>query len=230
MATLDLLSDGRLELGIGAGWMTADYEKAGMPLDRPGVRIARLAESITVLKGLFADGPFTFHGEHYRSPTSTGCRSRCSAASAVPHRRRREEDPRPRGARGADRRHQREPASGDGKSPDAAQSLTPAATDQKLGWLREAAGAGFDDLEIQTLLGFVHVTDERVGDRRRRWRQSFGVDRDDALLAPVTLVGSESEIVELLEAAPRALADVVRRGARRRTRRVRAVVARLAGK
>jgi len=66
MATIDLLSAGRLELGIGAGWMTADYEKAGMPLDRPGVRIARLAESITILKGLFAPGPFTFHGEHYR--------------------------------------------------------------------------------------------------------------------------------------------------------------------
>src|SRR5690242_9042805 len=66
MATLDLLSDGRLELGIGAGWMTADYEKAGIPLDRPGVRIARLAEAITVLKGLFAEGPFTFEGEHYR--------------------------------------------------------------------------------------------------------------------------------------------------------------------
>src|SRR6478752_116965 len=66
LATLDMLSDGRLELGIGAGWMTADYEKAGMPLDRPGVRIARLAESIAILKGLFADGPFTFHGEHYR--------------------------------------------------------------------------------------------------------------------------------------------------------------------
>src|SRR6185295_20218112 len=66
MATIDLLSDGRLELGIGAGWMTKDYEKAGMTLDRPGVRIARLAESIAILKGLFAPGPFTFHGEHYQ--------------------------------------------------------------------------------------------------------------------------------------------------------------------
>ena len=46
-ATLDLLSDGRLELGLGAGWMTVDYEKAGIPLDTPGVRIARLAESTT---------------------------------------------------------------------------------------------------------------------------------------------------------------------------------------
>src|SRR6185295_8385010 len=65
MASLDLLSDGRLELGIGAGWMTADYEKAGMQLDKPSVRIARLAESITIMKGLFADGPFSFRGEHY---------------------------------------------------------------------------------------------------------------------------------------------------------------------
>src|SRR5665213_225617 len=66
MASLDLLSDGRVELGIGAGWMTADYEKAGIPLDRPGVRIARLAESIKIIKGLFAPGPFTFHGEYYQ--------------------------------------------------------------------------------------------------------------------------------------------------------------------
>src|SRR5256714_7146253 len=64
-ATLDLLSDGRLELGLGAGWMTADYEKSGIELDRAGVRIDRLEESITILKGLMADGPFTFHGKHY---------------------------------------------------------------------------------------------------------------------------------------------------------------------
>ncbi|MFM8971433.1 MAG: TIGR03621 family F420-dependent LLM class oxidoreductase, partial [Actinomycetota bacterium] len=66
MATLDVLSDGRLELGIGAGWMTVDYETSGIPLDRPGVRIARLAESVAILKGLFAPGPFSFAGEHYR--------------------------------------------------------------------------------------------------------------------------------------------------------------------
>src|SRR5260370_24138564 len=64
-ATLDLLSDGRLELGLGAGWMTADYEKSGIELDRAGVRIDRLEESITILKGLMADGPITFQGKHY---------------------------------------------------------------------------------------------------------------------------------------------------------------------
>src|SRR5713226_2146592 len=57
-ATLDLLSDGRLELGVGAGWMTADYEKAGLDFDRPGVRIDRLDESIAILKGLMGEAPF----------------------------------------------------------------------------------------------------------------------------------------------------------------------------
>ena len=65
-ATVDLLSGGRLELGIGAGWTSGDYEAAGFTLDRPGVRIARLDESIQVLRGLWSDEPCTMHGEHYR--------------------------------------------------------------------------------------------------------------------------------------------------------------------
>jgi len=65
LATLDLLSGGRLEIGLGAGWLQKEYEQAGMTYDAPGVRIGRLAESIAVLKGLFADGPLTFKGEHY---------------------------------------------------------------------------------------------------------------------------------------------------------------------
>src|SRR5439155_876668 len=56
----------RLELGVGAGWTTADYEAAGFPLDRPGVRIARLDEALQVLRGLWSEGPCTFAGEHYR--------------------------------------------------------------------------------------------------------------------------------------------------------------------
>ena len=65
-ATLDLFSGGRLELGIGAGWMRADYDQAGLRFDPPALRIARLAEALQVLKGLWADGSFSFSGEHYR--------------------------------------------------------------------------------------------------------------------------------------------------------------------
>src|SRR5215212_4852832 len=64
-ATLDLLSGGRLELGLGAGWLQSEYDQAGMQYDSPGVRIQRLAEAIRVLKGLFAETPLTFAGSHY---------------------------------------------------------------------------------------------------------------------------------------------------------------------
>lgn len=65
-ATIDLLSDGRLELGLGAGWLEREYAIAGLQYDRPGVRIDRLEEAIQVLKGLWAEGPVHFAGEHYR--------------------------------------------------------------------------------------------------------------------------------------------------------------------
>ena len=64
-ATLDVLSGGRLELGLGAGWMRSDYDAAGVTYDRPGVRIQRLTEQVAILKGLFGDEPFTFSGRHY---------------------------------------------------------------------------------------------------------------------------------------------------------------------
>jgi probable F420-dependent oxidoreductase len=65
-ATVDLLSDGRLDLGIGAGWLKEDYDLTGQVWDAPGVRVSRLEESIAILKGLWGDEPFTFEGEHYR--------------------------------------------------------------------------------------------------------------------------------------------------------------------
>src|SRR6267143_1721369 len=65
-ATLDLLSGGRFELGLGAGFLKTEYDMAGMTFDPPGVRISRLTEALEVLKGLFAERPLTFHGQYYR--------------------------------------------------------------------------------------------------------------------------------------------------------------------
>lgn len=65
-ATIDFLSDGRFELGIGAGWHLPDYSTTGIPFDRPGVRVARLRESIEIMKALFAGDAVTYAGEHYR--------------------------------------------------------------------------------------------------------------------------------------------------------------------
>lgn len=65
-ATLDALSGGRLELGIGAGWYAPEFEHAGIPFPRPGVRLARLKESVEILKALFTGEPVTYRGRHYR--------------------------------------------------------------------------------------------------------------------------------------------------------------------
>ncbi|HWI03351.1 MAG TPA: LLM class flavin-dependent oxidoreductase, partial [Acidimicrobiales bacterium] len=64
-ATVDLLSGGRLELGMGAGWLRSDYDQSGIVLDRPGVRIDRLEEALVVMKGLLAGGKFSFSGTYY---------------------------------------------------------------------------------------------------------------------------------------------------------------------
>src|SRR5262249_52964066 len=66
LATLDLLTGGRLEFGLGAGWMAVDYNKSGIPYDPIGTRIDRLEEAIAIFKGLFGDDLFSFTGKHYK--------------------------------------------------------------------------------------------------------------------------------------------------------------------
>jgi alkanesulfonate monooxygenase SsuD/methylene tetrahydromethanopterin reductase-like flavin-dependent oxidoreductase (luciferase family) len=64
-ATIDVLSGGRLELALGTGWLRDDYERTGIPLDPPAVRVDRFAEAVRVVKGCFGDQPFSFAGAHY---------------------------------------------------------------------------------------------------------------------------------------------------------------------
>lgn len=64
-ATLDILSDGRLELGLGAGWAGSDYTASGIPLERPGMRVSRLIESVQIIKGLLSGTPVDFSGRYY---------------------------------------------------------------------------------------------------------------------------------------------------------------------
>lgn len=195
-ATLDLLSDGRLELGLGAGWMSADYEKAGLELDRPGTRIDRLGESVTILKGLMADEPFTFHGEHYSvtdldgqpkpvqrphppfiigggAPKILGLAAREAAIVGVNANLR----------------------GGVAISDDAARSITGAATDQKIAWLRDAAGPRFDDLEIQSFVGFTNFTDDRRS-LAEMMAGAFGVSPEEALETPVVLAGTLEQMID----------------------------------
>ena len=65
LATMDVLSDGRVQVGLGAGWTSTDYQKSGIAYDSPGVRVSRMIEAVSILKSAFASGPFSFTGEHY---------------------------------------------------------------------------------------------------------------------------------------------------------------------
>ena len=67
MATLDVLSDGRLDVGLGTGWMRADYDGAGLPFDPPKERFDRFAEALQVLRGVWSEGPFSFDGTYYQT-------------------------------------------------------------------------------------------------------------------------------------------------------------------
>jgi alkanesulfonate monooxygenase SsuD/methylene tetrahydromethanopterin reductase-like flavin-dependent oxidoreductase (luciferase family) len=67
LATLDVVCGGRLTVGLGAGWYEAELIAAGLALEPPGVRLAHLAESVQVVRGMFAGGPFTFDGRYERA-------------------------------------------------------------------------------------------------------------------------------------------------------------------
>ena len=198
-ATIDLLSDGRLEFGLGAGWMTVDYEQAGIPLDRPGIRIDRLAESLAVIKGLWAGGPFSFSGEHYTITDLVG--DPLPVQQPGPPVVIGGGAPRVLGfaARNADivgiNANLR---GGTPNDPSTAPSMNPASTDDKVGWVREAAGARFDDLEIQVLSGFVQITDDGapIADMMAGF---FETSPADVLDSPAVLVGTTDEMVESLQ-------------------------------
>jgi probable F420-dependent oxidoreductase len=65
-AALDVITNGRFELGIGAGWLDRDYQSTGITFDRGRVRVARLAEAVTLMKRLFTEDQVTFTGEYYK--------------------------------------------------------------------------------------------------------------------------------------------------------------------
>lgn len=194
-ATLDLLSDGRLELGLGAGWMTTDYEQAGIPLDRPGVRIARLAEAVQVVKGCFADEPCTFQGEHYRVDGLDG--------RPKPVQR-----PHPPLFIGGGGRKVLELAAREADiiglnirldagriDAHAGPTATDRATDEKVGWIRAAAGERFDALELQVRVHLASITDDRRG-LAEAVGPAFGMTPEEALVSPHALAGYLDEIVE----------------------------------
>ena len=197
-ATIDLLSEGRLEFGIGAGWMRSDYEALDLPFDAAGTRIDRLAEAITVIKGAWGDETFDFQGEHYRITEYEGL----PKPMQHPHP--------PILVGGGGRRllqlagHEADIVginpnlrAGEAGS-DAVQDTLAEPTARKVQWIREGAGDRFDDLELQIRYFFAAVTDDARG-LAEAMAPGFGVSADDALAAAIALVGTVDEVCDILE-------------------------------
>jgi len=196
-ATIDLLSDGRLEVGVGAGWMDDDYRWTGVPHDSAGTRISRMIEAIEVLRGLWGPEPFSYSGEHYTITEMNGMPKPVQAGGP------------PLIVGGGGKRVLStaarladivgvNPNVGAGSfGPAAIASMSADATDEKLTWVRDAAGDRFHDLEISILKFVTNVTDDR-DTVAEKVGGAMGIDAATILASPHTMVGSAEQIADEL--------------------------------
>jgi probable F420-dependent oxidoreductase len=195
LASIDVLSGGRLEVGLGAGYNPLDYSRSGIRHDPPGVRVDRLIEHTAVLRALFSDSPATFSGEHYRiealdgtpKPTRPGGPPIIVAGG---------------GARLLTFAAQHADIVGVNPSlpaaPDASTALDalPEAIDRKFDLIRAAAGDRFDSLEFTSWTSVAAISDD-LSQLRARLQSRFG-DADQALQSPVVLAGTVGQVVDEL--------------------------------
>lgn len=185
IATLDLATEGRVEFGLGAGWKRSDYDESGIAYDRPGVRIERMGEALTVMKALWSSAePVDFSGAHYTIAGAVG--------TPRPFTR-----PHPAVCIGGGGRRILTLAAREATivginatltagelTAEVGATVTPAAFDEKVAWIRAAAGERFDDLELQCHSGFVTVG---ASDMPAETRE-----------IPLVLAGTVDELVDTL--------------------------------
>jgi probable F420-dependent oxidoreductase len=195
-ATLDVLSGGRFELGLGAGWLRAEYDQAGIRFDAPGTRVERLEEAVTIVKGLLAGERVTLTGRHYAIAELEGR----PAPVQRPHPPILIGGGGPRtlslAARQASIVGFVPRALKDGSGLDRTD-FGEAALLRKIQWVRAAAGDRFDSLELHALIQAVAVSDERAH-AADQLATRFRVARDLVLETPYVLLGTIDEICETL--------------------------------
>jgi probable F420-dependent oxidoreductase len=197
-ATIDLLSDGRLEFGIGAGWMRADYDWLGLPYDPPAVRVDRFEEAIGIMKACLRGQSLTYHGEHYRITDYTG----------LP---RPVQQPYPPFLIGGGGKRVLSIAGREADivginlnlragelTTDMARDASHEQTTRKVEWVRDAAGDRFADIEIQVRYFLINVTNDRNGFAEAVAR-GFGVSAEEILTSGTVLCGTVDEIIETLQ-------------------------------
>jgi probable F420-dependent oxidoreductase len=203
LATLDRLSGGRLEIGIGAGWNKPEHDAIGIPFEPVGTRISKLTEAIAVLKGCFGEEKFSFAGQHYT----------ITDYDAPPKPVQRPHPPIFIGGGGkrlltlAGREAQivglapRLTMDAQGTPMLDARSITMAATEEKIGWVRAAAGDRFAGIELNTYPtgGPMVLTSNaraEAAQRAGKLRERTGVELtvDEVLESPLTFIGSVKEL------------------------------------
>jgi probable F420-dependent oxidoreductase len=200
LASIDVLSGGRLDVAIGGGWNRAEYEAIGLPFDRTPVRQARLAEAIAVLKGCFGHESFNFAGEHYT----------ITDYDAYPKPIQRPHPPLMIGGGG---RRTLELAAREAQIVGLAPRITPAGgpepfsltlegAREKIGWVREAAGDRFDELTINVYpSGAEPAITDRPLDAARELaerisaRSGLPASAEELLEGPHCFMGSVDELV-----------------------------------
>jgi probable F420-dependent oxidoreductase len=195
VAALDVLSGGRVEFGLGAGWMTSDYEQSGIVLDRPGVRIERMEESLEIIRQLWTQESATFTGKHY-----TINEAKCFP---VPHT--------PGGPKliigGGGKRvltAAAKHASIIGVNPEltsgtagveAAKTAIADRYHERIGWIRDAAGTRFEEIELQVLIQIEQVVPNRE-EVFAGVAPMFGITPEEAGRMPIVLVGTVDQICD----------------------------------
>jgi probable F420-dependent oxidoreductase len=199
VATVDMLSGGRFELGIGAGWLKAEFDAVGIPFDPPGTRVSRLEEAVKVIKAYYQDIPINYAGNFYQIQEGPGL-DRTPQPVQKPH------PPILIGAGGkrmlsiAAREADiigiaiKVQASGLGPDPgDIATTFT-----QKIEWIKAEAGDRFDDLELNIQTWAVVLTDDREQAATQLTKQ-FPLPGEILLNIPYLLIGTKEEIIEQIE-------------------------------
>jgi probable F420-dependent oxidoreductase len=197
-ATLDVLSGGRLELGLGAGWMKLEYERAGIPFERASVRIERMEEAVQIIKGLFSDGPIDFEGQYYTITNLEGFPKPMQRPHPPIHIGGGGQRLLSIAAREADIIGFIPRARADGQGQDI-MDATPEALEQKITWVRGAAGARFSELELGVLVAQVLTTEDREQAAQfiaTTLAAGLNVSTDSILQAPYLLIGTVDQICE----------------------------------
>jgi probable F420-dependent oxidoreductase len=195
-AALDLLSEGRLELGIGAGHGEPEYAALGVPFDRPAVRVSRLEEAVAILRGLFDGETVTLAGSHYQvrdqrltPPRRPGLLVGGNGDRVLALAARMADIV---GFTGLGRTRS------DGQQHDTEWSRED--IDRKVAIVRTAAGERSDDLELNVLVQHIEITQDRRG-VIEAIAARVGGDVDQMMDAPYLLVGTVEQIVEQLTTA-----------------------------